>query len=45
VAETLHQIAAKIEASANPDAELVAKDLQLALAAMGFQSAITPVSK
>ena len=41
VAETLHQIAAKIEASENPDADLVAKDLQLALAAMGFQSAIT----
>jgi ribosomal protein S8E len=40
LAETLHSIAAKIEASKSPDPVRVAKDLQLALAALGFQSAV-----
>ena len=44
-AQTLHIIATKLEGSKNPDPNLVAFDLQRVLASIGFQSAVTPVSK
>jgi hypothetical protein len=42
-AQALHNIAQKLEASSNPDPDLVAFDLQRVLASIGFQSAVSGV--